>query len=93
MRLSKQEVSSIKEAILHYDKNASIYLFGSRVDDTKRGGDIDLLILSDIIDRHLMRKIRVSLYQRLGEQKIDITVDKSLAHPFGKIATQSGLKL
>jgi predicted nucleotidyltransferase len=30
---------------VEYDKQAKIYLFGSRVGDNKCGGDIDLLII------------------------------------------------
>jgi len=45
LRLSKE----IKDSVVHYAKeyfgnNIKLYLFGSRVDDSKRGGDIDLLI-------------------------------------------------
>lgn len=42
MRLTKQEVQIIKSAILQVDPEARIFLFGSRVDDQKKGGDIDL---------------------------------------------------
>ena len=49
MRLQKSEVDAIKEAIYAFDPRAKIYLFDSRVDDTKKGGDIDLLIESNAI--------------------------------------------
>ena len=44
MRLSALSVQTIKTIINQWDSNARIYLFGSRLDDNKRGGDIDLLI-------------------------------------------------
>lgn len=44
MRLSKQEISVIKSTIHSYIKDCKIILFGSRVDDNKKGGDIDLLV-------------------------------------------------
>jgi len=50
MRLSKTEQQIIKDAVLSIDPQARIYLFGSRADDTKRGGDIDLLIATDTQD-------------------------------------------
>ena len=48
MRLSEPELSSIKKLVSEYDPNARLFLFGSRVDDLKRGGDIDLYIESSI---------------------------------------------
>ena len=44
MRLLKEEASIIKTTILRYIKDAKIILFGSRVDDNKRGGDIDIFV-------------------------------------------------
>ena len=44
LRLSETEQQIIKEAVLSIDPQARIYLFSSRAEDTKRAGDIDLLI-------------------------------------------------
>ena len=44
MRLSKYYVDSIKNVFNDVFCEGAIYLFGSRVDDTKKGGDIDLYI-------------------------------------------------
>ena len=44
MRLKKGEIEAISESIKDLDRDAKIYLFGSRIDDSRRGGDIDLLI-------------------------------------------------
>jgi predicted nucleotidyltransferase len=53
-------------------------LFGSRVDDTKKGGDIDLLVLVNSVDKSFFieSKIKVLkvIFEKLDEQKIDITV-------------------
>ena len=38
MRLSKDEIDGIKRAFEEVFKEGKIYLFGSRVDDNKRGG-------------------------------------------------------
>lgn len=43
MRLSHQEQSAIKGVLSKFDPLGKVYLFGSRVDDHRRGGDIDLL--------------------------------------------------
>ena len=45
MRLNSKEIQSIVRIAKEiYGEDVSVYLFGSRTDDTKRGGDIDLFI-------------------------------------------------
>ena len=44
MRLTQNEIKIIKSNILAHIKDAKIMLFGSRVDDNKRGGDIDIFV-------------------------------------------------
>lgn len=44
MRLSNTSVDIIKSTLSKHLKDAHIFLFGSRADDTKRGGDIDLFV-------------------------------------------------
>ena len=46
MRLKESEIRVIKEIIYSIFKDAKIYLFGSRLDNNKKGGDIDLFIIS-----------------------------------------------
>ena len=48
MRLTAGEITAIREEIGRLDPKAEVYLYGSRVDDTARGGDVDLLVVSDI---------------------------------------------
>ena len=45
IRLNSFEVDAIKKAFKEVFKEGEVYLFGSRVDDTKRGGDIDLYLV------------------------------------------------
>lgn len=44
MRINTEEKKALFQAIK--DVNGEVYLFGSRADDTQRGGDINILILS-----------------------------------------------
>lgn len=52
-------------------------LFGSRADDNKRGGDIDLYIetseKANLLDKKV--KLLVRLNRELGEQKIDVVIN------------------
>ncbi len=76
MRLTKNEIKILKENLKILSNEAKIYLFGSRIDEAKKGGDIDLLILSDKLTKKDLRRIRVEFFKRFGEQKMDIVLDK-----------------
>jgi len=94
MRLSPFEQQIIKQTIYTFDKQAKIILFGSRTDETARGGDIDLLIISQQIKRDQLGEIRWQLWQKLGEQKIDMILsDEQLLNTFASIAFEQGIKL
>lgn len=93
MRLSSQELRAIKEVVAALDPTAKVYLFGSRVDDKKTGGDIDLLILSEVISEHDRRDIRVKLFEQIGEQKLDLLIAADTSKPFVRIALSQGVLL
>jgi uncharacterized protein len=93
MRISKTAIDLIKKNVQKYDNKATIYLFGSRTDDSKKGGDIDLLIISQQITLQHVIQIKLSLYDALGEQKIDIVLAHETKKPFVKIAMQEGVVL
>lgn len=98
MRLSNDEICVIKESVAVIDKDAELYLFGSRADDSKLGGDIDILIFSDKITRASKRKIRNNFFDRFGEQRFDIVTSKrntgdQFSDPFVKRIFQDAIKL
>jgi len=75
MRLSEEEIGVLKDALNRLDREAELYLFGSRLDDRTRGGDIDLLIRSLKLGRKELRRIRLDFFARFGEQKLDLLLD------------------
>lgn len=93
MRLTPEEQLVIKAAVAAQDPQAEVWLFGSRADDAKRGGDIDLLIFSQILSDHGKDAIWWELQEKLGEQKIDIVIAEDLSEPFVRIAKASGVRL
>ncbi|HHX60838.1 MAG TPA: nucleotidyltransferase domain-containing protein [Epulopiscium sp.] len=93
MRLEAYEVKSIRDVIYNMDPKAKVYLFGSRVDDTKKGGDIDLLIISEGLDKIDGWTIKDEICDRIGQQKIDIIITKDTEEPFVRIALREGVLL
>ena len=73
MRISKEIADYFKEETPKLGYNADVYLFGSRTDDKKRGGDIDILIIADKkFDDNETSKLYWGFQQKFGEQKLDI---------------------
>lgn len=78
MRLSQKQRQVIRDEVAGiFGAHARVHVFGSRLDDTERGGDIDLHIeatgnAEELLDRELALYAR--LQRKLGEQRIDIVV-------------------
>jgi predicted nucleotidyltransferase len=95
MRLTAFEISAIKQAVQTiFGTGSEVFLFGSRLDDAKRGGDIDLYIKPQI-GNDLAHKIKfqVLLEQRIGEQKIDVILATNENRLIEQQAMNSGVKL
>lgn len=99
MRLTPSQVKAIQRATTEvFGAQASVWLFGSRVDDNKRGGDIDLMIRpEDASPREiLLRKIRflTKLERLLGERKVDVVIETpDDQRPIVRIAHKQGIQL
>lgn len=101
MRLTLQQQTAIRTTVAEtFGEGANIWLFGSRVDDNKRGGDIDLLIETNESDVIAIVNAELAfltkLQMKLGEQKIDVLVDyptRKYTPPIFTIAKQTGIQL
>lgn len=94
MRIDEQQTRIIKTLVAReFAPDARIWLFGSRADDARRGGDIDLYVET----RHpeLLRELRC----RIGiEEALDLHVDLIVAQPdddrpIARIAKNEGILL
>ena len=97
MRLDQK----IRESVVDYAKkyfgnNIKLYLFGSRVDDSKKGRDIDLLIeTNDKVDTETEISFLRAIYKNITSRKIDLLVktpyrqDKPIYHT----AVKEGIRL
>lgn len=94
MRLTAVEIDAIKKSINIYDPTARVYLFGSRVDDTKKGGDIDILLESNSITDDDKWKIVGEICDKIGERKIDVVVvSDENQRAFVKIIREKAIRL
>ncbi len=93
MRLTEKEKSAILESVRQLDPNADIYLYGSRTDELKKGGDIDILVLSDQLEFIDKIKIKASLFEKIEEQKVDLLIARHRDDPFVKMALEKGIRL
>ncbi len=93
MRLTSKERESIKQTFLKVFQSGDIYLFGSRVDDTQKGGDIDLYIQTNHYTLTKKIKFLALLKQKIGDQKIDLIVSSDPSRIIEQEAIQNGVKL
>ncbi len=98
----RQAITQTAEEI--FGPSTHVYLFGSRVDDSKRGGDIDLYIvcsdISDISDMSDMSKVfekkiwfLAKLKRAIGDQKIDVVFHQDATRPIEQEAIIWGIHL
>ena len=95
MRLNQNKIEYLKKLSLEIFNSTDIYLFGSRADDSLRGGDIDIYIQTTKKENILQSKIVFlrEFEKEFGEQKVDLIIDNnSTKKEIFEIAKQ-GIKL
>ncbi len=95
MRLSHQEQSAIKGVLSKFDPLGKVYLFGSRVDDHRRGGDIDLLFETEQ-ELSLKEELQARYQLELAcDGRVDLLVKQkhAEAEPIHTIALSRGIML
>ena len=101
MRITEKEKNAFIEILSSYDFAGELKLHGSRVDDTARGGDIDLLLL---VETQTQRKqlashrheILADIKIKIGDQKIDLliaTYETAKTDPFIQLVLPEALLL
>jgi len=94
MRLSNYEITTIKNIFVQYFEG-EIYLFGSRIDDNKKGGDIDLYLVINNKNNLLKNKIKflAKLKKLIGDRKIDVVFNEDENRLIEKEAKKWGIKI
>jgi predicted nucleotidyltransferase len=76
MRVTKKQINIIKTILSKQIDDAKIYLFGSRVDDKKKGGDIDIFVKTS---HPVSLKDEIAILTQLElegiERKVDLVID------------------
>jgi len=98
MRLSIDQIQAIRYAAsTTFGDDTQVWLFGSRVDDAKKGGDIDLLVRpSPTAEQNFDQKVSMLalLEKLLGERKIDLVIEHpSDNRPIVSVAHSTGIQL
>jgi hypothetical protein len=80
IRLREQDIKNMITLFSTvFAKGDRLWLFGSRVDPSKKGGDIDLYIETNIEDLSLIVEKRLrfvrDLKLKIGDQKIDVVIN------------------
>ena len=105
MRLSTDQIQAIRHAAdTAFGAGTAVWLFGSRVDDAKKGGDIDLLVCpqprtaknaAEPLQAFTQKIKMLTLLERdLGERKIDLVVEQAQdPRPIVEVAHNTGIRL
>jgi len=96
VRLSEEEIKAIKETAEEiFGKKTKVYLFGSRADPNRKGGDIDLYIVpedrSNLFDKELQFLTKLKI--KLGDQKIDVVIQEDENRSIEREARRTGIEL
>ena len=94
MRLGGEQAQFIHRQIREkFGASATVWLFGSRLDDSRKGGDVDLYV--EVAEHSLFDELRCKIEL---EERLEIPVDlivrrRAAASPIALIATREGQRL
>ena len=97
MRITNEQKEKLKKAVTDtIGSEAKLRLFGSRIDDNAKGGDIDILVTTEKKIEHpasIMAKIAAKAMLVMDGQKIDVLLEApNLDHlPIHQIAHEKGV--
>jgi predicted nucleotidyltransferase len=89
LRLNEKEIEVIKKTIIEIFGESDIYIFGSRLNMSKKGGDIDIFVIPKENKELFKKKIKSSAkLERLLNKPVDIVVH----YNFDRIIEKEALK-
>ncbi len=92
MRISEESARKAAAIIARsYGEGAKVWLFGSRANDEKRGGDVDFFVEAQPTDLMAAMRCKSDLAD-LFDLKVDLIVGDG-TRPIHRIAKQTGVRL
>jgi len=74
MRLPERIRHELKRAAAEAFGEVELVLFGSRLDDRKRGGDFDIAVKCGV-DKHRFRESKIKFFKILFLKDLDLPID------------------
>lgn len=99
MRLTPEQIQAIRTGVADVaGQDARVWLFGSRVHDQARGGDVDLMLELDVPvsePAQLAARLSARVSRAMYGRKVDVVVKApNLMHlPIHSVALQEGVRL
>ncbi len=97
IRVKQEYLSFICNKSLELFNSKDVWIFGSRVDINRKGGDIDIFIKTPNTDNILQTKIIFlrEFEKKWGEQKVDLIIEttNSKFNKIFEIARQEGVSI
>ena len=99
MRLTPEQIQAIRTGVVDVaGRDARVWLFGSRIHDQTRGGDVDLLLeLEQPVSEpaQLAARLSARVSRAMYGRKVDVVVKapKLMQLPIHTIALQKGVRL
>lgn len=96
MRLSRDQIQNLKITVASvFKEGAAIRIFGSRLDDSQKGGDLDLLlVLDECPDLWKKVDLKIALERTLGLPVDVLTMQRGGSHtPFERLALSRSVLL
>ena len=99
MRLTPEQIQAIRTGVADVaGRDARVWLFGSRVHDQARGGDVDLMLELDVPvsePAQLAARLSARVSRAMYGRKVDVVVKApNLMHlPIHSVALQEGVRL
>lgn len=103
MRVTQQQIQVFNHcAHQYFGEDAVLWLFGSRVDDHKKGGDYDFLVetqlndADEIVERKLKLLAQLQNTVEFEDEKIDLVIKRANAKfklPIYAVAQMEGVQL
>lgn len=104
MRLTPRQLNVLHAAFPgRFGPGSRLWLFGSRVDDARRGGDVDLMVqtpladAADLVDARLAFLADLHATPEFEGEKIDVVIWSPALHgeaqPIHRIALAQGIEL